>query len=88
MKFSRDTIINELQYIENNFEFSPECSVELQMNLFSNGLVEDIDGSIFTTYEGDILLGKDVEELKDIYNTDNDGFFHEFHKGEIEDESF
>lgn len=91
MNFSKEDIVSELEHIEYNFDFSEDCPLELQNLLFSDGLVEEIDGSIVTTTEGDILLGYDKEELRDRYDEEydrykDDGFFHDFHKGEYDNE--
>lgn len=89
MKFSKDDIVNELINIERVFGFSDECTPELQSFLFDKGLVEDVEGCIMTTIEGDELLGYSKEELQDRYNDDgSNGFFYDFHEGETEDDNF
>jgi hypothetical protein len=85
MRYSKDDIVKELEYIETNFDFSPHCSVDMQTTMFRNGLVEDVDGCIMTTYEGDILLGKDSEELRSIYDEAEGFFYHTDEEGD-EDE--
>lgn len=91
MKFSRELILTELEYVENNYEFSENCPEDLQQHLLDKMLVDLYEGHLMVTPEGELLLGGTKEDLREMYDEfeeereqSDDGFFHDFHYQESE----
>lgn len=65
-----ENILVELRYIDENYEFSPEITPEVEKFLLENNLIS-IDseaGLVFTTIEGELLTGSSKEDLREQYD--------------------
>jgi len=60
-------IEEELLYVYNNFEFSPECSDDMRNEMLSRGLVEDIEGTYVVSDLGESVLGMEIDESSDVF---------------------
>ncbi len=69
---------SELKYIEDNFEFSDDCPIELRNHLLGKGYVNYYDDVLMLTPMGESLIGIYTEE------DEEEGFFYKDHDGEYE----
>lgn len=86
---NKEKVKTELNYIEEHFDFSYECTGELKDYILGNYLVKDYDGTLMLTPKGDLYLGLVTEdEMKELNDDNDDSFFLNFHyqEGETNDD--
>jgi len=71
---NKTIVYNELSYINEHFEFSPDCSLDLQDYLKDNYLVDvDPDSDlVFVTPEAELTMGVSKEDLRDKYEDEDE----------------
>ena len=67
--FSKAKVLSELLYVDINFEFSDECSIELRNYILGNNLAYYYDDVLMLTPSGETLIGlDDGEDYDDRYD--------------------
>jgi len=72
MEFSKEDILAQCQHVEVFFDFSDDCSLNLEEYLLDHDLVEMIDDIPMLTYVGYNAIGYTKEELQNMYGDDYD----------------
>jgi beta-glucanase (GH16 family) len=76
-EFSKNTINKELEYVEINYDFSEDCSIELRNFLLKHSLVSYYDDVLMLTSTGEMEIGADKEDLR-LDNEFNQGEDYDF----------
>lgn len=71
-KEDKDIVKDQLEYIDEHFDFSETCPAELQDYMLEEGLVDIVDDVPMLTYTGQLLVGYSKESLQDIYDDEGE----------------